>query len=390
MSPNVKLLSADNSIENYRFRGEPPDISAIRSESWNREVFAAAHVVQNYEHFKKNQSADSIDWDRTLAYREYLWDLGFGVAEALDTAQRGMGVSWENSLELINRSVSLSQTKEKAPIVCGVGTDHLSDSTSYSLQEIIDAYIFQCEAVEKAGGRIVLMASRALASSANAPEDYLTVYSTVLRQVREPVILHWLGEMFDPKLQGYWGSAEYLSASATCLDLICENEDKVRGIKMSLLSAEYEIDFREKLPPSVRMFTGDDFNYPDLIAGDSKSYSHALLGIFDAIAPIAAVALTHLADGRNDSYRSVFEPTVPLSRHIFAAPTQFYKTGITFIAYLNGHQDHFSMIGGHEKSRDLQHLSELVRLADSCGALSNPDLAAKRINKILGPQLIGV
>ncbi len=385
--PSAKILSSRGSVEHYKFHGEPVNISAVGEREWNREVFAAAHVVASPTLSPRNSARSAIDWDSTLAYRDYLWDLGFGVAEALDTAQRGMGVDWSDSLELINRSVAHAKSRGNSPIVCGAGTDQLSVSTGLTLQDVTDAYLEQCEAIEAVGGKVVLMASRALVFCARTPDDYLKVYSTVLSQLREPAILHWLGEMFDPLLHGYWGSKHFSKAAATCLQVIASNQDKVRGIKISLLSLDKEIELRKKLPESVRMFTGDDFNYPELIAGDSMSYSHALLGIFDAIAPVAAVALTHLAQGNEDAFFNTLNPTVPLSRLIFSAPTKYYKTGITFIAYLNGHQDHFSMIGGYESARDLEHLSELVRLADCCGVLVDPDLAAERVQKVLGMRL---
>src|SRR5690606_18626804 len=220
------------------------------------------------------------------------------------------------------------------------------------------------------GGRVILMASRALAAAARSPDDYARVYGHVLSQVKQPVILHWLGEMFDPALVGYWGNSDHGVAMDTCLDVIAAHADKVDGIKISLLSAEKEIAMRRRLPASVRMYTGDDFNYAELIAGDGQGYSHALLGIFDAIAPAASAALAALGRGNDNEFFDILEPTVALSRHIFAAPTRFYKTGVVFLAYLNGLQEHFVMVGGQQSTRSLQHLAELFRLADRAPAAS--------------------
>ncbi len=378
----VLLPSATGSFENYTL-GEPRAFTS-GAANWNRVAIAAAHVVA--DPFADNDPwlDIAVDWDATLAYRRHLWRLGLGIAEAMDTAQRGMGLDWPTSLDLIRRSVDAAQDfGDSAGLFCGVGTDHITPSPDQTVDTIVAAYESQIEAVEAAGGRLIVMASRALAAAARSPDDYRTVYGRILEQVREPVILHWLGEMFDPALAGYWGDDDHMQAMETCLDVIKAHADKVDGIKISLLSAEKEIAMRRRLPAGVRMYTGDDFNYPELIAGDEQGYSDALLGIFDPIAPAAAAALTALAEGDRATYDDMFNPTVPLSRHIFKAPTRFYKTGAVFLAYLNGHQDHFTMVGGQESTRSTLHLAELFRLADRAGLLNNPDRAAQRMRAVL-------
>jgi hypothetical protein len=305
------------------------------------------------------------------------------VAEAMDTAQRGMGLGWAEAQELIRRSQQEARTRDDALIAYGAGTDHLQPGPDVSIDAIIAAYEEQVGFVEAQGGRVILMASRALAAAAKTPDDYAKVYGRILGQVKQPVIMHWLGEMFDPALEGYWGKASHDEAMDVCLDVIAAHADKVDGIKISLLSAEKEIAMRRRLPASVKMYTGDDFNYAELIAGDAQGYSHALLGIFDAIAPAASAALAALGRGNDNEFFDLLEPTVALSRHIFAAPTRFYKTGVVFLAYLNGLQDHFTMVGGQQSTRSLQHLAELFRLADKARVLSDPDLATRRMRDIL-------
>ncbi len=341
---------------------------------WTRVAYAAAHVVADPRADIDPWVNAALDWDRTLAFREHLWSLGFGVAEAMDTAQRGMGLDWPTSLELIRRSVAASGGR---PIACGAGTDHLPPGET-SLNAVIAAYETQCEAVEAAGGSVILMASRALAAAARGPEDYHRVYARVLGGLAQPAILHWLGEMFDPALAGYWGSADHMVAMDTCHAVVLENETKVDGIKVSLLSAEKEIALRRRLPQGVRMYTGDDFNYPALIEGDGEGYSDALLGIFDPIASAAARALSALAEDDAPGYHAAFDPTVPLSRHVFRAPTRFYKTGVVFLAYLAGHQDHFTMVGGQESARSTLHLAEIVRLANAARLFPDPEAVAAR------------
>jgi hypothetical protein len=312
------------------------------------------------------------------------------VAEAMDTAQRGMGLDWPTSLELIERSVSEARGIPGALVFSGAGTDNLPPGATVSLDEIVAAYEAQCEAIETAGGRIILMASRALAACARSPDDYESVYGRVLSQVRAPVILHWLGEMFDPALAGYWVGAgglasdpDHARATDVCAAVIGANAAKVDGVKVSLLDQAKEVALRSRLPEGVRMYTGDDFNFAELIGGNARGHSDALLGIFDAIAPAASAALTALAAGDRARFDGILAPTVPLSRHVFAAPTRFYKTGVVFLAWLNGHQSHFTMVGGQQSARSLVHLSKLFRLADAAGLLRDPALAAMRMRALL-------
>ncbi|MNS61894.1 hypothetical protein D3C72_949360 [compost metagenome] len=300
----------------------------------------------------------------------------------MDTAQRGMGLAWPQAQELISRSLKEAASRKDALIACGVGTDHLNGS-GYDLNKIVDSYLEQLDFVQGEGGRVILMASRALAAAARSPDDYLRAYARVLSRVEGKVVIHWLGEMFDPALEGYWGSGDHMTAMETCLAMIEENADKIDGIKISLLSKEKEIVMRRRLPAGVRMYTGDDFNYAELIAGDEQGHSDALLGIFDAIAPAASKALASLKRGADNEFFDILEPTVALSRHIFKAPTRFYKTGVVFLAYLNGLQDHFTMVGGQESTRSTQHFTELFRLADKANVLAEPDLATQRMNAFL-------
>ena len=348
----------------------------------SRIAFSAAHVVCDPLAVSDPVLKAKIDWKNTLAYRRHLWSMGLSVAEAMDTAQRGMGLNWEHAKELIRRSAAEAKA-EGGRIACGAGTDQLLPGPSVTLADVQAAYEEQCEFVEQHNSQIILMASRALADCAQGPEDYERIYANILKQVSKPVILHWLGDMFDPSLKGYWGYKNLDDAMEVCLNVIWDNKDKVDGIKISLLDASREIEMRRLLPPGVKMYTGDDFNYPELIKGDEHGYSHALLGIFDAIAPAAAAALHALDAHDYESYHALLEKTVPLSRHIFQAPTYSYKTGIIFMAYLNGHQSHFRMIGGAESARSTVHLSELFVLADQAGLLSDPELAAERMKLVL-------
>jgi hypothetical protein len=383
--PDLNLPAAHGRIEPYRLTGEPCRVPE-KAAAWNRRVFAAAHVVVDPFADIDPTLGTAIDWERTMAFRDYLWGLGFGVAEAMDTAQRGMGLDWPHALELVQRSARAAKARGSAVIASGAGTDHLADSESLTLDAVAEAYLMQCEAIEATGSQVILMASRALARTARGPEDYLEVYCKVLGQLQQPAILHWLGDMFDPELAGYWGTEDVSSAMATALQVIRENKAKVDGIKISLLSAEREIEMRRALPQGVVMYTGDDFNYPDLIAGDGEGYSHALLGIFDPIAPAAATALAALASGDRNRYDTVMAPTVPLSRHIFKAPTRFYKTGVVFLAYLNGFQDHFTMLAGQENARSTLHLAELLRLADQAGVLLDPEKAVARARPVFAAR----
>jgi hypothetical protein len=358
-------------------------------DAFNRIAYAAAHVVSDPLAETDPWLKPAIDWDATIRFREYLWDLGLGVAEAMDTAQRGMGLDWPDAQELIRRALEAAKARPGAQIGCGAGTDHLEPGPDVTVDDVIRAYEEQIGFVEGLGGRVILMASRALAAAAKGPDDYARVYDRVLSDVREPVIIHWLGEMFDPALAGYWGHADHLAAMEVALDVIADHAAKIDGIKVSLLSKEKEIAMRRRLPGAVRMYTGDDFNYAELIVGDEDGYSDALLGIFDTLAPAASAALAALARGSGNEFHDILEPTVPLSRHIFKAPTRFYKTGVVFIAYLNGHQDHFTMVGGQESARSTLHLAELFRLADQAHVLRDPDLAAERMGRVLAVRGIG-
>lgn len=377
----IRLPRADGTIQPHVLRAEP--VLPLGPVKFNRTAYAAAHVV--VDPFATTDPWDAspvVDWDRTLAFRERLYRLGFKVAEAMDTAQRGMGVDWPVSRELIRRSIRHARAVG-GDLACGVGTDHLVPGPDVTLDQVEAAYREQLAVVEAEGGRAILMASRALAAAARGPEDYFRVYGRLLRDVSQPVVLHWLGEMFDPALKGYWGSGDIGMALDTVAHLIAEHAGKVEGIKMSLLDARWEIALRRRLPHGVKMYTGDDFNYAELIAGDSQGHSHALLGIFDPIAPVAAVALGALAAGNAFHFRELLDPTVALSREIFRAPTRHYKAGVVFLAWLNGHQDHFSMAAGLQSARGVLHYARVFELADACGALSDPELATLRMKRYL-------
>ena len=381
-SYQLNLPRADRSIETYRLAASRNFPTKLQG-TLNRVAFSAAHVVANPLADIDPWLSAAVDWDKTIAFREHVWDLGLGVAEAMDTAQRGMGLDWPTSLELIERSVRAAKARGNALVFSGAGTDHLAPEDAKSLDDVIRAYEEQIGKIEKAGGRIILMASRALARIGRGPDDYAKVYNRVLSQVAEPVIIHWLGDMFDPALANYWGTQNLDEAMDVAVGVINANAAKVDGVKVSLLDKQREIDMRRRLDKNVKMYTGDDFNYAELIAGDAHGFSHALLGIFDAIAPAASYALSRLAAGDDQGFHDVLGPTVPLSRHIFKAPTRFYKTGIVFMAYLNGHQDHFTMVGGQDSARSTLHLAELFRLADRAGLLANPELATRRMKMVL-------
>jgi hypothetical protein len=378
----IKLPTEVGHLAEYRLKG-PGAFSTDGRRPFNRVALAAAHVVADPLAECDPWLDVAIDWERTIAFRDHLWDLGLGVAEAMDTAQRGMGLHWADAQELIRRSLEAAKGRGDALIFCGAGTDHLEPSAELTRDDVIRAYEEQIETVEGMGGRIILMASRALVQAASSPDDYGKVYDRLLSGLREPCIIHWLGEMFDPALEGYFGSTDHLAAMDVCVDVIARNAAKVDGIKLSLLSKEKEEILRARLPEGVRMYTGDDFNYPELIEGDGERHSDALLGIFDPIAPAASAALSALGEGRTAAFHEILAPTVPLSRHIFKAPTRFYKTGVVFMAWLNGHQDHFTMVGGQESARSLLHLVELFRLADAAGLLRDPDLAVDRMRKVM-------
>jgi len=389
MTLTLKLPTTDGHLRPYALRANAPIATAPDGTKFNRIAYSAAHVVADPRADIDPTLQCAVDWDATIAYRRRLWSLGLGVAEAMDTAQRGMGLDWPTSLELIRRSLDAARDVPGALVASGCGTDHLDLAAVTGVDDVLRAYEEQMEAIERLGGKLIVMASRALAKIATGPADYERVYDRLLRQARQPVILHWLGDMFDPALKGYWGSEDADRAMETALAVIAANAGKVDGIKISLLDKDKEIAMRRRLPANVRMYTGDDFNYAELIAGDgvgafdNQRHSDALLGIFDAIAPAANAALAALATGDTARFHAILAPTLPLSRHIFAAPTRFYKTGIVFMAWLNGHQNHFTMVGGQQSARSVLHLAELFRLADAAGLIEQPELAARRMTQLL-------
>ncbi|MCD2182973.1 dihydrodipicolinate synthase family protein [Rhizobium sp. GN54] len=378
----IHLPGADGTIERYVLSGAPTERPAD-PPVFNRIAYAAAHVVSDPVRDARPWEAPAIDWDATLAFRHHLWSLGFRIAEAMDTAQRGMGLDWAGAQELIRRTLAEARTVPGADLACGAGTDQLAPGDAKTLDDVIAAYEEQIGFVEKHGGRAIMMASRALARVARSPDDYREVYGRLLGQAKDKVVLHWLGAMFDPHLKGYWGSEDFKGALSTVLSIIADNRDKVEGIKISLLDNASEVALREQLPEGVLCFTGDDFNYAELIEGDGQRYSHALLGIFDAVAPQASKALSALASGDVATFRAVIEPTVPLSRKIFEAPTQYYKAGVVFLAWLNGHQSHFTMPAGLQSARGIVHYADIFRLADSARVLDRPDLATERMKSLL-------
>jgi hypothetical protein len=388
MAQTLKLPTLGGALEGYALRGTAP-VKPAAGVKFNRIAYSAAHVVADPLAAVDPWLQSAVDWDTTIAYRQHLWKLGLGVAEAMDTAQRGMGLDWPTSLELVRRSLDAARDVPGALVASGCGTDHLAPENARSVDDVIRAYEEQMAAIEKLGGKLIVMASRALARVAQGPADYERVYDRILSQAKQPVILHWLGDMFDPALAGYWGTRDVDAAMDTALGIIAAHPSKVDGIKISLLDKDKEIAMRRRLPAGVRMYTGDDFNYAELIAGDGfgretvHGKSDALLGIFDAIAPAASAALGELAQGNIDKFHAILGPTVPLSRHIFAAPTRFYKTGVVFMAWLNGHQRHFTMVGGQQSTRSLPHLAELFRLADAANLLEQPELAVQRMKTLL-------
>ncbi len=385
----ITLPTAEGVLAPYALRGPAGFAPARPGTKFTRIAYSAAHVVADPRAAIDPWLQCAIDWDATIAYRQRLWRMGLGVAEAMDTAQRGMGLDWPTSLELIARSIDAAKDVPGALLASGCGTDHLAVEDAQSVDDVIRAYEEQMAAIEKLGGKLIVMASRALARVAKSPADYERVYDRVLSQAKQPVILHWLGDMFDPALAGYWGSADTAAAMSTALGIIEAHAAKVDGIKISLLDKDKEVEMRRRLPAGVRMYTGDDFNYAELIAGDgiggqpTHRHSDALLGIFDAIAPAASAALAALAAGDEARFHTILAPTVPLSRHIFQAPTRFYKTGVVFMAWINGHQSHFTMVGGQQSTRSLPHLAELFRLADVAGLIEKPELAVGRMKTLL-------
>jgi Protein of unknown function (DUF993) len=350
-----------------------------------RIPYAAVHVVADPLADTTPDGPVAIDWDATMRFRHVMWGLGIGVAEAMDTAQRGMGLDWEASKELIRRTAAEAAARDGAgaALVCGAQTDHLAPGSARSLRDVEAAYEEQCGFIESVGGTVVLMASRELRRLASGPDDYLEVYTRVLSQLRRPALIHWLGEAFDPRLAGYWGAADLDRAADVCLQVIEANRERVYGLKLSLLDQRREVAMRRRLPEGVHMFTGDDFDYPTTIGGDGERYSDALLGALSMIAPAAAVAFQAMDAGDERGFHSTLAPTVPLARHVFGAPTYYYKTGVVFLAYLNGHQSHFRMVGGLESGRSVVHLSRLFVLADSAGLLRDTELAVDRMRKTL-------
>jgi len=382
MALAINLPDATGGIVPYRLSGASAPRDGVAGP-FNRAVFAAAHVVADPFAAQEPSLGPAIDWAATLAFRRALLDRGFAVAEAMDTAQRGMGLDWPNARRLIEASLGAVSPAERELIFSGVGTDQLDPAEARGIDDVVAAYLDQLHAVQRVGGRIILMASRALARLARSPDDYATVYARVLAEADKPVILHWLGDMFDPALHGYWGSEAFAPALETALGVIAASRAKVDGIKISLLDDRKEVAMRRRLPDGVRMYTGDDFNYPALIKGDAEGYSHALLGILDPIAPVAGPAFAALARGDSATYDRLLAPTVPLSRLIFRAPTQHYKTGVVFLAYLNAFQDHFVMIAGAQAMRPLPYFTELFRLADAAGLFFDPDDAVARMRAFL-------
>jgi hypothetical protein len=379
----ITLPTPSGGLAPYTLRGPGAFTPAAPGTRLNRIAYSAAHVVADPRAAIDPWLQCAVDWDATIAYRVRLWRMGLGVAEAMDTAQRGMGLDWPTSLELIRRSLDAAKDVPGAFLASGCGTDHLAPEAATSVDDVIRAYEEQMAAIEKLGGKLIVMASRAMARVAKGPADYERVYDRVLRQAKQPVILHWLGEMFDPALAGYWGSKDVDAAMTTALGVIEAHASKVDGIKISLLDKAREVQMRARLRAGVRMYTGDDFNYAELIAGDGRHYSHALLGIFDAIAPAASAALAALTAGDEARFHAILAPTVPLSRHIFQAPTRFYKTGVVFMAWINGHQSHFTMVGGQQSTRSLLHFCELFRLADAAGLIEDPERAVQRMRTLL-------
>lgn len=364
----------------YEPRTEPASFTTAGAPPVSRTVFSAAHVVADPYADVTPDSPAAVDWDTTLAFRRHLWAHGLGVAEAMDTAQRGMGLDWAGAAELIRRSAAEAKAAG-GRIAAGVGTDQLTAPADPAT--VRTAYEEQLALVEDTGAQPVLMASRALAAAARSPDDYTTLYTHLLRQASEPVILHWLGPMFDPALEGYWGSTDLDAATDTFLEVVAGHPDKVDGVKVSLLDARREVDLRRRLPEGVRCYTGDDFHYPELIEGDDHGFSHALLGIFDPLGPLAAEAVRVLDTGDRKGFRALLDPTVTLSRHLFGAPTRFYKTGVVFLAWLAGHQDHFTMVGGLQSARSLPHLARAYELADGLGLFPDPQLAESRMKSLL-------
>lgn len=385
MSSKVTIPLEDGSLIVHSL-GEPAHFERPTGPLQSRRAFAAVHVVADPRAENTPASGANIDWDATMAFRRHLWSWGLAVADAMDTAQRGMGLDWPNTSELIVRSLQEAKA-EGGDIACGANTDQLPEGPA-SRERIVDAYHEQVDLIESNGGQPVVMASRHLAAAASGPDDYRQVYSEVLGHVSRKAIVHWLGDMFDPALAGYWGSRDLDEASDCFISVLEENAARIDGVKLSLLDRDREIDLRRRLPEGLRMYTGDDFDYPTTIRGDGDRHSDAFLGAFDLIAPAASSAIQALDDGEMEQFDKILAPTLPLSRHVFSHPTYYYKTGVVFMAYLSGHQDHFRMVNGLESARSIVHLSRQLTLADQAGLLPDPDLAAHRMRSVL--ELAGI
>jgi len=381
VTARLRLPSIDGTILDYQVQGwfGYPENGQPAS---SRLAFAAVHVVCDPLVDIKPGSSPAVDWDATMAFRHHVWSYGLGVAEAMDTAQRGMGLDWESAEELIRRTLRESKAVGGST-VCGVRTDQLDPDGAFSTEEVEEAYLAQCEFVESLGGQVVIMPSVQLRRAARSADDYRRVYSNVISQLERPCVIHWLGDVFDPMLRGYWGSTDLDESMDVVIDILKASGDRVWGLKLSLLDQRRELAMRPRLPAGVHMLTGDDFDYVTTIAGDGITYSDALLGAFDGVAPAASQALMRLDEGDEAGFRAILEPTLPLSRHIFEAPTFYYKTGIVFLAYLNGHQRHFRMIGGLESGRSIVHLARLFVLADQANLLRDAELATARMAAVL-------
>ena len=381
MGIEVRLPNRDGQLTTHRL-GTPAVFARPTQPLHSRRAFAAAHVVADPLADNAPAFPAAVDWDTTLAFRRHLWSYGLSVAEAMDTAQRGMGLDWNATSELIRRSLKEAQAVG-GDIACGAGTDQLPDGEPATLDDIVRAYEEQVGLVEGEGGQAVVMASRALAAAATSVDDYHHVYDRLLSQATRPVVIHWLGDMFDPALAGYWGSHDLDVATDNFLGILEACADNIDGVKISLLDKEREVEVRRRLPEGLRLYTGDDYDYPETILGDGERHSHAFLGAFDLIAPAASAAIQALDAGDPARFQEILEPTVPLSRHVFSPPTFYYKTGVVFLAYLNGHQDHFRMVGGLETGRSVVHLAEQFVLADRAGLLEDPERAADRMARVL-------
>lgn len=399
------LPTSDGGTRQYRLKAAPSWSKPV-SPLTSRRAYAAAHVIPEVAADNTPGAPAHLDWDATLAYRHELWSYGLGVADAMDTAQRGMGLDWDATQQLIKRTGAEAASVVSAGgpatagksvrdlVACGAGTDQLDPAAlpagAAGIEAVLNAYREQAAVVSEAGPKVILMASRALAKVATGPDDYLHVYSTLLREVDKPVILHWLGTMFDPALVGYWGSSDVSVATETFLSLIREHADKVDGVKVSLLDAGHEVALRAALPEGVRLYTGDDFNYPELIDGDGARHSDALLGVFAAIYPAASAALQSYDAGDGARGRAILDSTRELGKHLFSAPTFYYKTGIAFLSWLNGKQPGFQMVGGLHSGRSVVHLARTFELADKAGLLKDPALAAFRMSDYLRINGVGV